>query len=159
MGSELWGPNGWKFMHSIAAFCPLLPNEDERLHYKTFFESLQHVLPCKACSESYKKNLKVLPLTDELLKNRETILNWTIDIHNLVNKELNKKIYTKEEALQLIYSNFSSVPIKPTMNINMDMSYGLKKETTSSDFDMSYMGMPLMPYNTMVLDMKSNLKE
>ena len=45
------------------------------------------------------------------------------------------------------------------MNINMDMSYGLKKETTSSDFDMSYMGMPLMPYNTMVLDMKSNLKE
>ena len=159
MGSEVWGPNGWKFMHSIAMFCPLLPNEDERQHYKTFFESLQHVLPCKACSESYKKNLKVLPLTDELLKNRETILNWTIDIHNLVNKELNKKIYTKEEALQLIYSNFSSVPIKPTMNMNMDMSYGLKKETTSSDFDMSYMGMPLMPYNTMVIDMKSNLKE
>jgi hypothetical protein len=159
MGSEVWGPNGWKFMHSIAAFCPLLPNEEERIHYKTFFESLQHVLPCKACSESYKKNLKVLPLTDEILKTRETILHWTIDIHNLVNKELNKRVYTKEESLRLIFSNFSSTPIKPTLNMNMDMSYGLEKETTSSNLDMSYMGMPLMPFNTNVIDMSEYSKE
>jgi hypothetical protein len=146
-------------MHSIAAFCPLLPNEEERKHYKTFFECLQHVLPCKACSESYKKNLKVLPLTDEILKKRETILDWTIDIHNLVNEELNKKVYTKEEALQLIFSNFSLTPLKPTLNMNMDMSYGLKKETTSSEFDMTYMGMPLMPFNTNVIDMSEYSKE
>ena len=81
-------------------------------------------LPADFDCNGYREfNPELKDLTDEILKNRESILYWTIDIHNLVNKELNKKIYDRNEALQLIYSNFSSSPIKPTLDMNLDMSY------------------------------------
>ena len=52
--------------------------------------------------KKYKQNLKEYPL-EEALKNTDNLFKWTIDIHNEVNKETNKRIYSYEE----IYKEYS----------------------------------------------------
>ena len=35
------------------------------------------------------------------MNNSQSLFRWTVDIHNEVNKDLNKKIYSYEEAFKL----------------------------------------------------------
>jgi len=67
---------------------------------------LEKVLPCPGYH--YSNNLLLYPLTNDLFINRITLMKWTIDMHNEVNKINNKKIYTYEEGIQLIENNFIS---------------------------------------------------
>jgi len=104
---DVWGPHLWKSIHFIALAYSMSPTEQEKLNYENFFTSIQKVLPCSLCANNYAKHLLELPLTDEVMKNKETLLKWTIDMHNKVNKEHGKKEYTFEEALPLILNDFS----------------------------------------------------
>ena len=96
----LWGPGAWKFIHYIALAYPENPSTKEKENYKNFFMNLQNVLPCQNCSEHYGKNLQKYSL-DQALNNSQSLFRWTVDIHNEVNKDLNKKIYSYEEAFKL----------------------------------------------------------
>ena len=69
-------------------------------NYKNFFLSLEHVLPCSQCANHFKENLYKYPL-DEALNDRDSLIQWVIDIHNDVNHDNNKKIYDYDEAIQL----------------------------------------------------------
>ena len=106
IGPSSWGPHGWKFIHMVALGYPQIPSEDQKKNYRVFFEILQHVLPCSICSNNYSMHLKELPLTDEILSNSDNLLKWTVDLHNIVNKEKGKKVYDYDEAKRLILSNF-----------------------------------------------------
>jgi len=54
--------------------------------YKTFFESLEFVLPCEWCKMHYKDNLALLPITP-YLDGRRNLAMWVYKFHNLVNDE------------------------------------------------------------------------
>jgi len=96
----IWGPQGWKFMHYVSLGYPNNPSEEDKRNYKTFYTSLQHILPCAKCANNYSHNLTKYPI-DNHLENRDTLVRWVIDIHNQVNNETGKKEYTYEEALDL----------------------------------------------------------
>ena len=66
---------------------------------------MQHILPCEKCAMNYKENLVKLPI-DNHLENRDSLVKWVIDIHNLVNDELGKEKMDYEKALSL-YTNES----------------------------------------------------
>lgn len=100
---EIWGPHGWKFLHYLSFGYPENPTTEEKNNYKTFFISLQHVLPCSICSKHYSNNLVDYSL-DEALENRTSLIHWVIDIHNHVNEMKHKKIYSYEEAIELYTS-------------------------------------------------------
>lgn len=107
IGPDVWGPHGWKFLHFIALAYPNEPTEEKKNHYRQFFESLQHMLPCSLCANNYKRHFyEDLPLTDEVLENRDNLVKWTIDLHNLVNKETGKPVLDYEYAINLIANNF-----------------------------------------------------
>ena len=57
-------------------------------------------------------NLINFPLTDYILSSRDTLLKWTIDIHNEVNKSIGKKILDYNEAITLIKNNYEDKSIK-----------------------------------------------
>tara|TARA_Y100001958_G_C21176275_1_gene507020 strand:+ start:284 stop:691 length:408 start_codon:yes stop_codon:yes gene_type:complete len=97
---EIWGPHGWKFLHYVSLGYPDNPNQNDKIHYKTFYESLQFVLPCKKCADNFSHNLNKFPI-DSHLENKDSLIRWLIDIHNKVNKELNKKEITYENAIKL----------------------------------------------------------
>jgi hypothetical protein len=61
--------------------------------YVKFFESLPDILPCAMCGRHLKENLETMPVdTSDLFR-------WTVDIHNLVNDQINKPTVSYEQAL------------------------------------------------------------
>jgi len=103
-----WGVHGWKFIHHVALGYPNNPTENDKNNYKSFFILIGTILPCHLCSDHYNENLLIYPLTDDVLMNKTNLINWTIDMHNEVNKLHNKKIYSYDEALQLIKNNYNN---------------------------------------------------
>jgi hypothetical protein len=103
---DIWGPYGWKFIHFIALGYPTIPTSDIKNKYYNFFMSLPDVLPCSICGNHFKENLINHPLDDVVLSSRDNLINWTIDMHNEVNKSNNKKIYNYDEAKNLILNNY-----------------------------------------------------
>lgn len=95
-----WGPGAWKFIHSVALTYPNKPSEEIKKHYYDFFENLQYILPCPKCRNNYKDHLNKFSLTNAL-ENNIKLFNWTVDVHNEVNKLNNTKIYSYNEALSL----------------------------------------------------------
>lgn len=98
MNPEYWGPQGWKFIHSVALSYPENPNTNDIENYKKFFISIGNVLPCESCQKHYKKNVSIESLNNALVNNKE-LFKWTVELHNKVNKKNNKKEFTVKEAL------------------------------------------------------------
>ena len=92
--------------NTISFNYPVEPSEEHKKNYKDYFLSLQNILPCKYCRDNYKKNLEIIPITDEVLKNRLNLSKWVYDIHNLVNKNLNKPITLTYDQVRDRYENF-----------------------------------------------------
>jgi len=109
IGPDKWGVHGWKFIHHIALGYPNNPTENDKNDYKNFFTLLGNVLPCSICSDHYNEHLLIYPLTDIVLSNKINLINWTIDMHNEVNKKNGTKIYSYREALELIKNNYEII--------------------------------------------------
>lgn len=88
--TAIWGPAQWHILHTISFNYPNNPTKEQKLQYKNYILSLQHVLPCSACRKNLKMNFKHLPLTMNNLKSRDTFSRYIYNLHELVNKMLNK---------------------------------------------------------------------
>ena len=100
-GFKYLGRHFWFTLHCIALWAPHEGPEftdEQKRDYKDFFQNLHKVIPCGLCSHNYIEHLKSFPLDQDVMKNRETLFRWTVDIHNLVNKELNKEIWSQKKA-------------------------------------------------------------
>lgn len=88
--TKIWGPHFWETLHCASFGYPINPTEDERTHYKNFFTSVGHVLPCIYCRKSYLEFIRTEPtiLDDKVMANRETLTKWVYDMHQRVNKKL-----------------------------------------------------------------------
>ena len=91
---ELWGPSMWFLIHLIAATYPVAPTSQDKANFATFFHSLQYVLPCMGCRKGYNIIISTEPtrLTPRVFANRQSLFKWTVEVHDRVNKKLNKKV-------------------------------------------------------------------
>lgn len=105
MDSNVWGPGAWLFLHSITMTYPENPGELEKQFYKNFFKNLGNVLPCPNCKEHYNGHLKEHPI-DQNLGSRRQLVEWLINMHNNVNKTLNKPTFTYDQVMQLYYKKY-----------------------------------------------------
>jgi hypothetical protein len=99
MNQNIWGSTLWFSLHTISMNYPSNPTFTDKKDYQNFFVSLQHVIPCKVCRKNYQRHLKELPI-DNHLESRQKIVYWLIDLHNLVNAELGKKILSYENVIE-----------------------------------------------------------
>jgi hypothetical protein len=99
MPPAVWGPIFWHTIHIVALGYSKTPNYSEKKAAKEFYESLAFVIPCPVCREHYAQHLKENPLTPNL-DSREDLFNWTVMIHNKVNKDLGKPEVSPLEAIQ-----------------------------------------------------------
>ena len=90
MLTSIWGPSMWHYMHVMSFNYPVHPTQQQKKQYRNFILNLQHVLPCKHCRQNLKNNFKVLPLTMEVMKNRNSFSRYIYKLHELVNKMLGK---------------------------------------------------------------------
>ena len=110
LSPSLWGREAWHFIHLVALTYPDKPTKDDVREYYQFFESLGSVLPCKYCAHHYAEKIKVNP---PKLGSQEELFKWTVDIHNSVNKDNKKKIYTYEQAFREVSKKLEQKGNKP----------------------------------------------
>ena len=95
--NNVWGPSAWTFLHTITYNYPENPTDNDKKNYHNFFDSLQHVLPCEKCKGHYKQNIQKYDLNNSL-DNRDDLVKWLIDLHNEVNKDMGKRVWSYSEV-------------------------------------------------------------
>ena len=87
MDVRIWGPDGWKLLHSIVENYPNHPNHKDRENMLLFFSSIKYILPCIYCRRSFTEYGQKLPITD-FLESKDTLTSWIYQIHEFVNNKL-----------------------------------------------------------------------
>jgi len=105
---SVWGPSMWHYLHIMSFNYPVSPTLENKKQYRDFILSLQHVLPCNYCRMNLKNNFKHLPLTMSDMQNRDTFSKYIYDLHELINKMLNKKSNLSYNDVRERYEHFRS---------------------------------------------------
>ena len=101
-----WQNLTWTVFHFIS----LRYNPEQSEHYIRFFKTFQIIIPCKICRTHFNQKISEegMGIEENILKGN--IFNWTILLHNNVNKLNNKKEWSFEQANsfynKLFYHNF-----------------------------------------------------
>jgi hypothetical protein len=99
---EIWGRQAWHFIHMVALSYPEKPSVEDRKNFMRFFNSLPYTLPCPICGEHFKENMKTVP---PRMGSRKELFEWTVDMHNEVNKRNKKKILSYNQAIDELQKN------------------------------------------------------
>lgn len=89
-----WFHLTWLIFHKITLYTVY----DRPQYYYDFFYSFTKLIPCGKCKKHYKKNIEEPNKIMQENLNKINIFEWMIDIHNDINKEHNKKIWSYEES-------------------------------------------------------------
>lgn len=116
IGPDSWGPHGWKFIHFTALGYPDEPTNKDKMKYKKFYTSLCDVIPCIMCRNNYVDHLKEFPITNQVLKDKESLMGWTVKIHNIVNKSNNKRVVPIKEGIEMIKKNYQGCQVEKFSN-------------------------------------------
>jgi hypothetical protein len=111
---KLWGSHAWRFLYYISLAYPEKPTDTDKYNMKYFLESLKNILPCDKCRINYEKNITKYPLTDKVLSNNVSLVEWISNIHNQVNIETNKP------TLSLTYQDIYHKYITKTQYSNLN---------------------------------------
>lgn len=118
MDTKIWGPHAWNFLHSVALAYPEKPSMADRNAYYRFFQDLGAVLPCHYCKLHYSEHFVSSELT-AALESRQMLFEWTVNLHNKVNKALHKPTLSVKEALQELQAQYSetqwNISFKPSV--------------------------------------------
>lgn len=98
-----WGPAAWKFMHVVSFTYPNAPNDEQRSNAFNFLKSVSQMLPCKRCREEWTEYIsKHLSHPDsDHLESKASFSRFLVDGHNFVNRRLQKREVSYEEAREL----------------------------------------------------------
>lgn len=111
---SVWGPFFWHTIHITALSYPEKPSYAHKRAAKDFYESLAHLIPCPKCREHYSTHLQKFPISPHLDR-REDLFRWTVNVHNVVNKTLDKPTVSEKESI-LFYSRIGARGISPVIN-------------------------------------------
>jgi hypothetical protein len=107
MEPQIWGKYLWTSIHIIALGFPDEPSAKDKADFKEFYMSFWKVIPCQKCADNYRRHLTELSSIDNALTDSITLFKWTVDLHNIVNKELGKRNVSYKEAEE-IFNRLSS---------------------------------------------------
>ncbi len=93
---QIWGPSAWHFIHAVAMTYPKDASEAKKRAYQEFFSALPIILPCEICGSHLFEKIEKNPPP---YTNSKEMFQWTVDLHNSVNKENGKPELTFDEAL------------------------------------------------------------
>lgn len=96
----IWGPTLWFFIHTLSFYYPDKPSFKDKTSYYDFFHNLQNILPCPDCKANYIKHLNQYPITP-YLDSKKSLVQWVVNMHNLVNKENNKPTWETSDVIDL----------------------------------------------------------
>ena len=108
MVTKIWGPAQWHFLHTMSFNYPVNPTPKDKKHYRDYVLNLRYVLPCKYCRINLTNNLKKNPLQMCHMASRDTFSRYIYELHETVNKMLNKKSHLSYCDVRERYEHFRS---------------------------------------------------
>ena len=130
----VWGPKTWFFLESAALGYPEEPSDDEKHSAKELIIGLQHLLPCHACRVHYSEYLHGYikhTSVDEIVKNRNSFIEYIVAVHNNVLTITNKQPRKIEDVFlyyKNAYSTGNSSKTDKKENIKEDFKEDFKKD-------------------------------
>lgn len=106
--TTVWGPAFWFSIHTMSFNYPVNPTIKDKKHYKDYIYNLRFILPCKYCRINLTNNLRKKPLYMCHMKNRETFSRYIYELHEIINKMLNKKSNLTYSDVRERYEHFRS---------------------------------------------------
>jgi len=103
LNASIWGPPFWFFLHTLSITYPETPNSVTKRKYYDFYHNLPLFLP--SGGSTFAEMLDAYPVTP-YLDCRESLVRWTIFIHNKYNTMLGKPTMELIEALDFFYDQF-----------------------------------------------------
>lgn len=108
MLTSVWGPAQWHFLHTMSFNYPVNPTAEDKKHYRDYILNLRYVLPCKYCRINLANNLKKKPLKMCHMASRETFSRYIYELHETINRMLNKKSNLSYCDVRERYEHFRS---------------------------------------------------
>ena len=136
---KTWGNACWYLFHSLAF---KLHDDNPRIvnDLLTHIKSICGVLPCPDCSMHATQTLNRLRF--DKVKDRETLVQILFEFHNIVNKRVGNKLFTREEhdnlyknaSLPSMYNHFTRV-MSENVRSERAMMYNLSRKNRLQTFD------------------------
>jgi hypothetical protein len=104
--SNIFGPPLWLFLHIISFNYPVNPTKKEKQVYRDFILNLKYILPCRTCRDNLTKNFQELPLTMKDMESRDTFSLYVYNLHNIINKMLNKNVNITYDEVKRQYEQY-----------------------------------------------------
>lgn len=108
---EIWGPQYWFFLNTVAMTYPITPNNITKKKYYDFIMNFPLFIPIPNIAKQFSEILDKYPVTP-YLDSRDSFIKWIIFVHNKINIMLNKKTITYNEFINLYINKFKDPKIK-----------------------------------------------
>jgi hypothetical protein len=108
MMTKIWGPAMWHYLHTMSFNYPVNPTNEDKKNYRNFVLNLKNVLPCKYCRINLSNNFKKKPIQMCHMKSRDTFSRYIYELHETVNRMLNKKSNLTYCEVRERYEHFRS---------------------------------------------------
>ena len=129
MDPRIWGPKLWFVLHTMSFNYPTNPTNIDKQSYHNFFDGLKTIIPCTLCRSHYIEHTTKYPIIPHL-NSKQALVKYVIDLHNIVNKSLGKRIYSYDEVIKL-YKNYYNTKYKNDDNEDNGKNYLVKYWKTS----------------------------
>lgn len=98
-----WGTPGWTFLHCVSFTYSKTPTPQERRDMFAFLRSVGNVLPCKKCRSHYNSyvHTRLQSTTSPALQSRESLSRFVVDLHNDVNRRLQRPVIDYETVRRM----------------------------------------------------------
>lgn len=119
---EVWGPQYWFVLFSIAYTYPQNPNKITKKKYYEFIQNIPLFIPHEKIGTDFIQYLDTYPVTP-YLDNRISFMKWVHFIHNKMNAQLRKPTISFDEAVKLYEEHYLPKPIIEENNYYIKKKY------------------------------------
>lgn len=119
---DVWGPQYWFFLHTIAESYPKTPNGVTKKKYYDLIQNMPLFIPIEEMGNKFSEMLDKYPVSP-YLDNRDSFVRWMHFIHNKFNVLLGKEEMSLPRALAKYRSEYKPKPVYISEKLNLKKHY------------------------------------
>jgi hypothetical protein len=105
--SNQWGPITWNYLHLVTFMYPVKPTDKDKAQVKKLFQAVAESLPCETCRKHFTEHVSQM---DKHTNSMSDLSQWLVEVHNSVNKRLNKPVKAYKDVAKLYKCDEVSCP-------------------------------------------------
>lgn len=130
IGKDIWGPIGWHLIHNFS-----IHSTNDKCMY-ILIKTFGYILPCPTCKKHYNYLINDIYVLNKDEMNKKKMIKYLYEIHNIINKNLEKKHkLTFKESIEINKKTKNEKIIYLMIIIYSNLNY---KDMSFNEFDKIY---------------------